>query len=56
MAAEAFGNKYALTINHPDSYQIKTTPTFRTTIWLVGHDVVDWIISLIFINLHSDEF
>ena len=54
MTAKAFRNKYALTINHPDSYQIKTASTFPTTIRLVGHDVVDLIISLLCFKLHSD--
>ena len=53
VTTEAFGNEYALAINHHDFYQIKTATALPATIWLVRHDVVDWAIILPFCKVHK---
>lgn len=56
VAAKALRNKYPFTINHSDFYQFKTASAFAATIWLIGHDVVNWVISLIVDKQHNGYF
>jgi hypothetical protein len=56
MAAKTLGNKYTLTINHFDFQQIKTASASSTTIRLIRHDVINWVIELFFRESHCDNF